>query len=364
MRKILIPFLLISSLILFILSLYYSGTAESITTSDVNNFIIYKIKSGINYLFNKHVFDTYLSEKDRFKFELLEQYRFPPTIGAIFVGIILSASGLMLQTLFRNLLASPYTTGISSGVLLIAVLVIFNDSLSKLMISLFGGKYLVVAGWIGGIISMLMLLIIAYRVRESNGVLIVALLLTYFFSGIRAFYISQAEDIKVHEYYGYVIGNLKKITLNDLPIMAICTIIFLIALIFLVKPLNALLFGERYAKSFGLDIKKIRILILLTTCFAVGSIIPFVGLMAFVGIVSPYLARIIIKTSDHKYLLPTTMLLGVNLLLFCHILTVKYASFLNIKYAPPLPIGSLLDIIGGLLVIYLIFKEEKKIVIQ
>jgi len=345
-RYALILMLILFSVFLSILDLYYAGNTKIISLGNIFNFII----NG--------------TTGNKFKDFILLDIRVPRILGAIIIGLTLSACGLMLQTLFRNLLASPYTTGISSGVLLVVALVIFIDSFSKIF-GIFGTNKILVAGWMGGLFSMIMLIIIALRVKEVNGIIIVALLLSYLFEGIRSYLIANAANLQIQEYWEFTIGTLSKLNLKDIHIMMICTIIFIISTAFLIKPLNALLFGEKYAKSFGLNIKKIRVIILMVSSFITGAIIPYVGLIAFVGIASPYLARPLIKTSDHKYLLPTSMLIGVILMLLCNLLSLKYYLPIHIvlntsKPAPPLPIGSVMDVIGGLLVIYIVYKSDKK----
>ena len=342
--------LLMLSIILPIVGLYIGGNAKSITYEDVTNFIL-KGTTG-----------------NEFKDCLLRDNRLPPILGAVIIGLTLSVAGLMLQTLLRNILASPYTTGVTSGICLMVSLVIFIDSVSGLFDAIVPDYRfkILIAGWIGGVFAMIMLLIIAYRVQEANGVIIVALLLSYFFGGIRDYLIANAENVKIQEYWGFVIGSLTRIHLGDILPMTICTIIFIIGVLFLIKTLNALLFGERYAKSFGLNIRKTRILILFFTSFITGAIIPFTGSLAFIGLLAPYMARPLTKTSDHRYLVPASMFLGVILMVSCHIISLKY--YLPIHYiygiekpAPPLPLGSVLDIFGGLLVIYLVYNGEKKI---
>ncbi|WP_292459501.1 iron ABC transporter permease [Methanothermococcus sp.] len=372
-RYVIILALIVSVVGLTITGIYFGGNAKSITLEDTTNFVIYQTKITVDSIYYKitgnHIFhQTSLDECTKFKYMLLKEVRLPPIIGAILVGLTLSACGLMLQTLFRNLLASPYTTGISSGVLFAVALVIFINSFAELFSS-FGTDKIMVAGWCGGLLSIVMLIIIALRIKEVNGVLIVALLMSYLFEGIRAYLIANGTNLSIQDYFNFIVGNVTRIHLNDIPPMVICTIIFTIGCIFLIKPLNALLFGETYAKSFGLNVKKSRILILLLTSFIVGAIIPYVGLMAFVGIAAPYLARPIIRTSDHRWLLPTTMLVGVVLMLMCHIISLKYWVPIFYIYglnrpAQVLPIGSILDVLGGLLVIYLVYKGEKKIKIQ
>ncbi|WP_423792487.1 FecCD family ABC transporter permease [Methanocaldococcus indicus] len=343
--------LLIFSLILPIFALYYSGNTGYISFNDIVNFIL-KGTTG-----------------NEFKDFIIKDIRLPPIIGAILIGLTLSTAGLMLQILFRNLLVSPYTTGISSGVLMVVAIVIFIDSLSHILKLIFGNNFILVAGWCGGVFSMILLIIIALRVRSTNDIIIVSLLLSYLFLGVRSYLIANAEELKVHEYWEFSIGSLSKITLNDIVPMVICTVIFIVGVIFLIKSLNALLFGENYAKSFGLDIKKTRILILFFASFITGSIIPYVGLIPFVGLIAPYLARPLIKTSDNRYLVPTTMLLGVILMIVCYLISLKYYVLFSYifgikKYGSPLPIASVLDILGGLLVVYLVYKGEKKIIIS
>ena len=365
--------LLISVVILVILCMYYGGNARSITLEDTTDFILYETKIIINNIHHKITGrDLFhlppLSEEKKFKYILLKEVRFPPIFGAIIVGITLSACGLMLQTLFRNLLASPYTTGISSGVLFAVTLVIFIDSIAQLF-SIFNIDEKIVAGWCGGILSLIILIIIALRVKEVNGVLIVALLFSYLFRGISSYLIANGEELSIIEYYMFMVGSLTRVNLNNLLPLTVITLIFVIGSVFLIKPLNALLFGESYARSFGLDVKKIRVLILLLTSFAVGAIVPYLGLMAFVGIAAPYMGRVVIKTSDHRWLLPTTMLLGVILMLVAHIISLKYWVPIHYLYginhpAQVLPVGSVLDIVGGLLVIYLVYKGERSIRIQ
>ncbi|MCS3901314.1 FecCD family ABC transporter permease [Methanococcus voltae] len=340
--------LILLSVVFLILGLYYGGNSKTISIDDVTNFVIHQ------------------STGDMFKDTLLKEVRFPQVFGAIAIGITLAGSGLMLQVLFRNLLASPYTTGISSGVLLMISFVIFIDSFSNLL-NAFETSNVLIAGWIGGMISTVVLISIAFKVKESNSVIIIALLASYLFSGIRSYLINSAGGLAVDEYFGFVVGNLSKLTYNAVPPMAFATIIFIIASLFLIKPLNALIFGENYAKSFGLNIKKVRIVILVLTSFVVGLIIPYVGLMAFVGISAPYLARPLLRTSDNTYLLPASMLIGILLMLVCHIITLRYylpfQLLFDIKTASVLPISAVLDVVGGLVVIYLIMQGEKKLVL-
>ncbi|MCS3901192.1 FecCD family ABC transporter permease [Methanococcus voltae] len=341
--------LLILCIVLFIISIYFGGNAESVSINDITSVIVHQTSGEV------------------YKDIIIKEIRFPKVFGAVLVGMALAGSGLMLQVLFRNLLASPYTTGISSGVLLMVSLVIFVNSFSEFFKSIVGYETLV-AGWIGGLISTMLLIAIAHKSNESNSIIIISLLASYMFSGLTSYLVSNATIESIKQYYGFSIGEVSKLTLDNIYPMTFAMIIFIIVAIYLIKPLNALLFGENYAKSFGANIKQIRIKILLITSFVVGLIIPMVGLMAFVGIAAPYLARPVIKTSDNRYLLPASMLIGAILMLVCYIISLKYyipiALLTNTNSLTILPIGSVLDIIGGIIVLYLVVRGEKKLLIQ
>ncbi|AIJ05245.1 ABC transporter permease 2 [Methanocaldococcus bathoardescens] len=333
MRKILVILLLVvltSSL--FIYGIFKGGNAKSISMEDVKNCLLYG------------------STGDKFKDMLIWKIRIPPLITALIVGAVLSVSGLKLQTLFRNLLASPYTTGISSGVVLgVAITIFLGFSFSSfLRISNY-----VVGGWIGAALALIVLLYLASKIRDVSGVLVCTLLFAYFYYGIESYLINLADNVQIQEFWMYLQGSFSGTGWGDIKLMAVCSIIFLISSYLLSKHLNALLFGENYAKSFGLNIKQVRILILLLSGFIIGAIIPFVGLIPFVGIASPYIARILMKTSDHRWTIPASMLIGMLISLLCYLVSIKL-------FAPRVvPVKSILDLLGGALVVYLIYKSEK-----
>ncbi|ABR54040.1 transport system permease protein [Methanococcus vannielii SB] len=343
-RFVIILALVIINIGLIITGIYFGGNAKSISINDVTEYLI----NG--------------TTGDDTKDSIIGNVRLPPILTAIFVGIGLSLCGLMLQTLFRNFLASPYTTGMTSGVLLFAAFTIFLEGFSNIFSSF--NNELLVAGWIGGLVSIILLIIIASIVKDVNDIIIVSLLMSYLLGGVRSYLIANAEGHSIMNYYFFTLGSLMGVRPENILLIASCTMVFLTAAILLIKPLNALLFGEQYAKSFGLNIKQIRLLILVSTGFIVGSIIPFVGMITFVGVIAPFMARPLIKTSDHKWLMPTTLLAGVFLMLSCHIISIKYTLPFNYLLGlnrPPimLPIGSILSIVGGVLVVYLVVSREK-----
>ncbi|ADG14063.1 transport system permease protein [Methanocaldococcus infernus ME] len=338
MRRIFIIFLLVILIFsLFIYGIFKGGSAKSITIQDVKNFLFYG------------------STGDKFKDILIWEVRIPPLVTAVIVGMVLSVSGLKLQTLFRNLLASPYTTGISSGAILgVAITIFLGFSFSNFL----NIPDHVIGGWIGASLALIVLLFLASRIRDVSGVLVCTILFTYFYYGVESYLITFADNIEIQEFWMYLQGNFTGVRWENLKLILTCSIIFLIISYLLSKHLNALLFGENYAKSFGLNIKKVRLLILFLSSFIVGTIIPFVGLIPFIGIASPYIARIIMKTSDHRWTIPASMLVGMFISLLCYLISIKL-------FAPKvIPVKSILDLFGGLLVVYLIYKSEKHLKID
>ncbi|XRO77405.1 FecCD family ABC transporter permease [Methanocaldococcus sp. 10A] len=334
MRKISVILLMVLLIFsLFVFGIFKGGNAKSITMDDVKNFLIHGTTG------------------DEFKDNIIWNVRIPPLITALIVGAVLSVSGLKLQTLFRNILASPYTTGISTGVILgVAITIFLGFSFTNFLKI----PNYIIGGWIGAAIALIILLALASKIKDVTGVLICSILFSYFYYGIESYLISFADNVQIQEFWMFLQGSFSGTRWNDLKLLSIFSIIFLIFSYMLSKHLNALLFGEKYAKSFGLNIKYVRILILLLSGFIVGAIIPYVGLIPFVGLAAPYIARILMKTSDHRWTIPAAMLIGMFISLLCYLVSIKI-------FAPRVvPVKSILDLVGGALVVYIIYKSEKR----
>ncbi len=336
-KMIIIIFLMLLVFILSILSIFLSGTAKSITVEDVKNFILYGTTG------------------DKFKDTILWDVRIPPLITAIIVGGVLSVAGLILQTLFRNILASPYTTGISSGAILGVAISIF---LGLSLPSFFDINKDIIGGWIGSGLALIVLLYLAIKLKDTTGVLVCTLLFSYLYYGVESYLISFADNTQIQEFWMFLQSSFFAPKWKDLKIMAISSIIFLLSTYLLSKQLNALLFVENYAKSFGINIKHLIVIILFLSGFIVGVIIPLVGIIPFIGLASPYIARIIMNTSDHRWTIPASILIGILISLICYLISIKL-------FAPKvIPVKSILDLFGGMLVIYLIYRAEKRNIIN
>lgn len=288
---------------------------------------------------------------------IIINYRLPKAITAILVGMGLSISGLLMQTLFRNPLAGPYVLGLSSGASLGVAFVILGASLlppflSTIMLSSYG---VVLASTIGSSLVLLAVLVVSQRLRDTMAILIVGLMFGSFTSAIVGVltYFSSAEQLQKFTFWS--MGNLGNLSWSSVSILTICVGIGLLLSLFSIKPLNALLLGENYARSLGLNFKKTRLIIIFATSILAGSITAYAGPIAFIGLAVPHIAKLIFQTSNHSILYWSTLLLGASILLFCDVISELPA--LEIM----LPINAVTSIIGAPVVIWLLVRKQKMI---
>jgi len=288
---------------------------------------------------------------------IIVNYRLPKAITAILVGMGLSISGLLMQTLFRNPLAGPYVLGLSSGSSLGVAFVILGASLlppflSTVLLSSYG---VVLASTIGSSIVLLTVLAVSHRLRDTMAILIVGLMFGSFTSAIVGVlaYFSSAEQLQKFTFWS--MGNLGSLSWSSIIILAVCVSIGLLLSVFSIKPLNALLLGENYARSLGLNFKKTRLIIIFATSILAGSITAFAGPIAFIGLAVPHIAKLVFQTSNHSILFWSTLLLGASIMLFCD--SISEIPALEIT----LPINAVTSIIGAPVVIWLLVRKRKMI---
>lgn len=282
---------------------------------------------------------------------ILIDFRLPRIITAVAVGSGLSITGLLMQTFFRNPLAGPFVLGISSGASLgVAVLVLAGSVIPGIFLLGIIGN--VVAASIGAGLVFLLILLIAQKVRDSATLLIVGLMfgsLTGALVGMLQ-YFSSAEQIQ--SYLIWTFGSLGAVTWNELPSLLVISVLGLAFSFALFKPLNALIMGEHYAISLGLNVKQTRNVILILSSILAGSITAYVGPIAFIGIAVPHLTRSMFQTSDHRVLIPATGLIGAVFLVSCDVLSQVPGS------ESILPINAITSLIGAPLVIWIIVRKR------
>ena len=286
---------------------------------------------------------------------IILNYRLPKAIVAILIGIGLSISGLLMQTLFRNPLAGPYVLGLSSGASLGVAVVILGASLlpislSEFFLSSFG---IIIASSLGSFFVLVSVLVIAKRLRDTMAILIVGLMFGSLTSAIvgSLTYFSSAEQLQKFTFWS--LGNLGNLTWNSIGILTFCVTLGILLSVFSIKPLNALLLGENYARSLGINYKKTKYIILFATSILAGSITAFVGPIAFVGLAVPHIAKLVFQTSNHKILFWSTLLFGAIIMLICDSITqIPGTEFI-------LPINAITSIFGAPIVIWLLVRKRK-----
>ena len=306
------------------------------------------VKIGIGELF--HI----LSGADLDKSFVIWKLRMPKTFLAILSGISLALSGLYMQSVFRNPLAGPYVLGISSGSSLGVALVILGASLfGGISLNLIANLSISFAAFIGAFLVLGLVLIASRWIKDSLSILIIGLMMGSFSSAIVALlsYFSPAENLKKYLIWG--MGNLSGVSEQMLLLVLISTVIGLGIGLYSTKGLNAFILGDTAAQSIGISIEKHRNLLFIATCLMTGSVTAAAGPIAFIGLSIPHISRIIFKSSDHRTLIPATILLGAISLLFCDIVASVPGSSII------LPINSISSLIGAPIVIYLMLKKNK-----
>jgi len=281
---------------------------------------------------------------------IITELRLPRAIMAVLTGAGLAIAGLLMQTLFRNPLAGPFVLGISSGAGLGVALVIMGAT--ALGIGAISGIGIITASVVGSLVVLLLIIVMSLRIKDTMGLLIVGLMVGSLSSAVVGIlsYFSSSEELK--RYVFWSLGSLGNINWDDLLIISLLFFVALLLLLWIIKPLNALLLGESYALSLGINIKKTRWIIIIITSILAGSITAFAGPIAFIGLAVPHLARLILPTVNHKILIPTAILLGATLLLFCDI--ASQLPFSNYS----LPINAVTSILGAPLIIWLIMRKR------
>jgi iron complex transport system permease protein len=306
------------------------------------------VKIGIGELFQ------ILSGADLDKSFVIWKLRMPKTFLAILSGISLALSGLYMQSVFRNPLAGPYVLGISSGSSLGVALVILGASLfGGIRLNLIANLSISFAAFVGAFLVLGLVLIASRWIKDSLSILIIGLMMGSFSSAIVALmsYFSPAENLKKYLIWG--MGNLSGVSEQMLLLVLISTVIGLGIGLYSTKGLNAFILGDTAAQSIGISIEKHRNLLFIATCLMTGSVTAAAGPIAFIGLSIPHISRIIFKSSDHRTLIPATILLGAISLLFCDIVASVPGSSII------LPINSISSLIGAPIVIYLMLKKNK-----
>jgi iron complex transport system permease protein len=280
-------------------------------------------------------------------------FRLPRVITAVLAGAALSVSGLLMQTLFRNPLAGPYILGISSGASLGVALVVLGAGSGALLTSNGGSMWMVIAGAAGAALIMLIVSLISVRQKDIMTLLILGVLIGSVISAIVGLlqYLSQAGDLKL--YVLWSMGSLRSVSPDDLSLLAPLIAAGLLVAWVISRHLNILLLGEENAKAMGTPVVLVRLLIFTAVSVLAGSITAFCGPIGFIGIAVPHIIRSLFRCSDHRWLIPGSIIGGAGVMLFADILS---------NFGPGdavMPVNSITALVGIPFIIWLILSKRK-----
>ena len=287
---------------------------------------------------------------------ILFESRIPTIITAVLCGAALAVCGLLLQTAFNNPLADPSILGVSTGASLgVAVIMLLGGGyLGGAFDSVLSGYISTLAGAFAGAMTVLaLLLLFSTFIKSATMLLIIGIMVSYLASSLISLLNFFATEEGVHSFVIWGMGNFSGVTSEQLPVFSIIISIGLILALLLVKPLNALLLGTRYAENLGVNIKSTRNMLLLVTGILTAVTTAFCGPISFLGLIVPHIARLLLNTSNHNTLLPITMLTGAVMALFCTLISILPVSIGII------PINAITPIIGVPIILYIIINRRK-----
>jgi iron complex transport system permease protein len=318
-------------------------------------FFLLDIISGSVTIKPAGILKIFLGEADANVETIVLKFRLPKAITAVFVGIALSLSGLQMQTIFRNPMAGPYVLGISSGASLGVAIVIlgFSSGIAPANLLALGNWILVISAWVGAGIVMVIILFISARIKDIMTILIIGIMLASALSAIVSIMQYFSSESMLKTYVIWTMGSLGNLSSGQLSVLVISVTGGMILSVILTKMLNALHLGESYASSIGLNVKSARIMIFACTSILAGSVTAFCGPIGFIGIAIPHIARNIFKTSDHRIILPGTILTGGSVMLISDIISQLPGS------DSVLPVNSVTALVGIPVVIWVILSNKR-----
>ena len=293
------------------------------------------------------------SVKPSWQYIVIES-RLPQAVTAMLCGASLAVCGLILQTAFRNPLAGPSIFGVNSGAGLGVALVMlfFGGSVSAGTVSIGGFMAVLLAAFAGAMGVMALIFFFSTLVLSHVMLLIVGIMIGYMAGSAISLLNFFATDEGVKSYMVWGMGSFGGVSLKMLPTFSVITLVTLAVSLALVKPLNALVLGDRYAENLGVNIIRVRNWLLMVTGVLTAVTTAFCGPVAFIGLAVPHIARLVLGTDNHRVLLPATILTGSAVALLCNILTVLPGE------GGIVPLNAITPLIGAPVVIYVILSRR------
>ncbi len=272
--------------------------------------------------------------------KIILDIRLIKAIVALLAGAALSVSGLQMQTLFRNPLAGPYVLGISSGASLGVALVVLAGVGSSIGVA--------GAAWAGAAAVLIVIAAVGHRIKDIMVILILGMMFSSGISAVVQLLQYTANDESLKMFVIWTMGSLGDITSKQLAVLIPSIIVGLLLAVATIKPLNLLLFGEEYAVTMGLNLKRSRAMLFASTTLLAGTVTAFCGPIGFIGLAMPHVTRMLFQNSDHRILLPGTILIGSLVLLLCDLISKLFT----------LPINAITALLGIPIVVWVVMRNK------
>lgn len=286
---------------------------------------------------------------------IVRESRLPSAITAMLAGMSLAVSGLMLQTAFRNPLAGPDILGINAGAGLgVAIVMLsFGGSLSVGSMALGASVSVIVGAFVGAMAVMGLILLLSAKLKNYVMLLIAGIMISYLTSSMISLlnFFSTAEG--VHSYTIWGMGNFGGVSLRQIPFFTVVSLIGLALGLSLIKPLNAILLGDNYAQNLGINLRRTRLLMLLSTGLSVAVTTSFCGPVSFIGLAVPHLARLSLGSENHRSLMPVSLLMGGCVALLCNLLSSLPGE------RGLIPLNAITPAIGAPVILYVLLKQYR-----
>ena len=282
---------------------------------------------------------------------IVVETRLPLAIVALLAGAAISVAGLILQALFNNPLAGPEVLGINSGAGLGVALVMLLSH-GAVVSGAFGGFVAVLLGaFIGALLVIALILSLSSMLKNKLYLLIAGVSISYLVSSVISVLNYFATSEGVHSYMIWGMGSFGAVSMGQMLWFALPLLLLLAVALFMMKPMNALLLGDDYAANLGVDVMGTRVVLLAVTGLLTAVVTAFCGPVAFIGLAVPHIARLSLKTGNHRLLLPATMVVGASVALLCNLLTMLPGE------SGMLPLGAITPLVGAPVIIYVVLKE-------
>ena len=285
---------------------------------------------------------------------IIREFRIPKAFAAILSGMALSVSGLQMQTVFRNPLAGPYVLGISAGASLgVAIMMMGMGMAAGFIAGMAGNWMIVLAAFLGASAVLFLIFAVSLRIRDVMTILILGIMFGSITTSLISVLQYFSNEHLLKTFTVWMMGSLNGVTPEQLKVLAPCVLCGLIVSVLTVKSLNAMLLGENYARSLGVNIITSRLLIFFSTGILAGSVTAFCGPIGFVGIAVPHICRILFRTADQRILLTGCIFAGAIVMLASEMITLLPGN------GVVLPINSVTAFIGIPVVIWIIVRNHR-----